>query len=243
MSKTLISEEMKDDLLAYLREGKGQELVDVYLHYLEKAFAIQPVLFPKEKTIYQNTETLIRKLEAEQKLYHEAEITIHFAPQSVNELTKRVYICPFSGKVFGDNTHPNPQDAIYDWVSKCPENHERVGGVKVKRFFVSEDPEVIQSYIPKEKQKEGVAKTVYSSLLSGKLFGSKKGVLDDFRSNYVRPMTIYDVQNQNRFQIEEGFLSFLQGQLQEDKVASFVEALAQHDAFNSYLEKWFQESE
>ena len=74
----------------------------------------------------------------------DTEIKIGQDTRSVNEQTKKIYICPFSGKVFGDNTHPNPQDAIYDWVSTCAENNERVGGLRVKRFFVSEDPEMIQ---------------------------------------------------------------------------------------------------
>lgn len=72
---------------------------------------------------------------------------------------RKIYICPFTGKVFGDNTHPNPQDAIYDWVSKCPENKERLDGIKVKRFFVSEDPDVIKNYI--QKRREPISKIVF----------------------------------------------------------------------------------
>lgn len=242
MSKVVISQEMKKDLLDYLSKEQAQELINAYLHYLESAFHLEPVLYPQGKTIYQSTKAAIEKLEQDRALYHEAEIKISFHPDSVNEETKRVYICPFTGKVFGDNTHPNPQDAIYDWVSKCPENTERVGGVRVKRFFVSEDPEVIKDYIPKEKRREGITKVVFSSLLSGKLFGSKQGVIKDFRENYLKPMTMLEVQNQNRFSIEEGFLAFLQKHLQEEKVAGFVEGLAEHEEFGPYLNRWFGEA-
>src|SRR5262249_5196606 len=152
-------------------------------YYLEKKFNIQPVLFAKEKTIYQSLEDAMRLLEKDHKIWHEAEIKIGFSNLSVNESTQKIYICPFTGKVFGDNTHPNPQDAIYDWVSKCPENTERIGGMRVKRFFVSEDPEVIRSYISKVKHKEPITKKVFCSVTSGKLFGSKEAVLNDFKEN------------------------------------------------------------
>ena len=140
--------------------------------------------------------------------------------------------------MFGDNTCPNPQDAIYDWVSKCPENKERIGGLPVKRFFVSEDSEVIKNYIV--KRKASIKKVVYSSAITGKLFNSKKAVLDDFKNNHVKHLTLLEVQNQNRFQIEEGFLEFIQKHLTEDKIAGFVEGLSQHSEFESYLEKWVE---
>ena len=52
----------------------------------------------------------------EGKLWRETEIKIQVGQPSVNEDTQKIYICPFTGKVFGDNTHPNPQDAIYEPV-------------------------------------------------------------------------------------------------------------------------------
>jgi hypothetical protein len=141
--------------------------------------------------------------------------------------------------VFGDNTHPNPQDAIYDWVSKCPENKERVGGLRSKRFFVSEDPEVIKNYIV--KRKDPITKIVYSSAVTGKLFNSKESVLDDFVKNQLKPIPLEEVPNQNRFQIEETFLAFIQNQLEESKINSFVEALSQHEEFSSYIDQWLEE--
>ncbi len=233
-----ISHELKTELLDFLKKNKNADLVMIYLVYVEEKYHIKPILFPREKTIYQSLESLIQHLESQGKLWRETEITIQFGQQSVNEDTKKIYICPFTGKVFGDNTHPNPQDAIYDWVAKCPENKERVGGLPVKRFFVSEDADVIKNYV--SERKASMKKVVYSSAVTGKLFNSKQAVIDDFKKNHIKSMTLIEVQNQNRYQIEEHFLTFIQKHLVEDKIAEFVEALSEHSEFEPYLEKWVE---
>ncbi len=233
-----ISPEIKSELLKFLKKNRSADLVTIYLAFIEEKHHICPVLFPREKTIYQSIDDVIEKLESQGKLWRETEITIQFGQQSVNEETKKVYICPFTGKVFGDNTHPNPQDAIYDWVSTCPENKERVGGLPVKRFFVSEDPEVIKNYI--SARKASIKKVVYSSAITGKLFNSKAAVIEDFKKNHIKPLTLLEVQNQNRYQIDERFLDFIQTHLTEDKIAAFVEALSKHPEFEPYLEKWVE---
>ncbi|HEX2583350.1 MAG TPA: DUF2709 domain-containing protein, partial [Chlamydiales bacterium] len=202
-SALAITSEQKNELLKFLKKNKNVDLVTIYLAYVEEKYHLKPVLFPREKTIYQSLDDLIRHLESQGKLSRETEITIQFGQQSVNEDTKKIYICPFTGKVFGDNTHPNPQDAIYDWVAKCPENKERVGGLPVKRFFVSEDPEVIKNYM--SERKASMKKVVYSSAITGKLFNSKQAVIDDFKKNHVKTLSLLEVQNQNRYQIEEHF--------------------------------------
>jgi len=241
MTKIVITEEQKKELEHFLNENRPAELINTYLYFVEIRHRLHPVLFPKDKIIYQSAEDAVRYLEKEDKLWHETEIKIGFGHASVNEETKKIYICPFTGKVFGDNTHPNPQDAIYDWVSKCPENTERMGGLRVKRFFVSEDPEVIKSYIDKTKtKKEAIKKVVYSSVLSGKLFNSKESVIEDFKRNYLKTMSLVEVQVQNKFKLEEQFLAFLQKQLVEDKITSFVEALAEHEEFLPYVERWVE---
>jgi len=240
MTKTVITDDSKEVLRHYLGEKRPAELVNTYLCFIENKFMLQPVLFPKDKIIYQSADDAARILEKEGKLWHETEIKIGFSLESVNEQTQKIYICPFTGKVFGDNTHPNPQDAIYDWVSKCPENTERVGGLRVKRFFVSEDPGVIKSYIAKNKPKEPITKVVFSSVLSGKLFSSKQAVIEDFKKNYLKTLSLAEVQSQNKFQIEENFLAFIQKQLVEDKVASFVEALVEIDEFKPFVELWLE---
>lgn len=240
MTQTVITKDLKTELEQFLKENASAELVTTYLFFVERKFNLHPVLFPKDKIIYQSTEDAVKYVEQQQQLWHETEIKIGFSNLSVNDQTKKIYICPFTGKVFGDNTHPNPQDAIYDWVSKCPENTERVNGLRVKRFFISEDPEVIKSYAAKTKPKEPITKVVYSSVLSGKLFNSKEAVIQDFKQNYLKRLTLVEVQNQNRFQIEQHFLDFIQKQLVEDKIASFVEALSEFDEFTPYVTHWLE---
>lgn len=241
MTKIVISDEQKKVLEQFLEDNRPAELLNTYLCFIENKFELSPVLFPKDKIIYQSAEDAVRILEKDAKIWHETEIKISFGQASVNEETQKIYICPFTGKVFGDNTHPNPQDAIYDWVSKCPENKERMGGLRVKRFFVSEDPEVIKNYAVKTKtKKEPITKVVYSSVMSGKLFNSKEAIIQDFKRNYLKKLSLVEVQNQNKYQIEEHFLAFLQKQIAEDKVTSFVEALADYDEFLPYVERWVE---
>jgi hypothetical protein len=240
MTTLTISETLKDELLKFLKKNRKADLITTYLYFLERKFNLKPVLFIRDKMIFQSQEELVKSLEAQGKLWRETEIKIQYGQQSVNELTKKVYICPFTGKVFGDNTHPNPQDAIYDWVSKCPENKERVGGLKAKRFFVSEDLDVIKNYII--KRKEPITKIVYSSAVTGKLFNSRAAVIDDFTRNQLKPIPLEEVPGQNRFQIEESFLNFIQKQLEETKINSFVEALSQIEEFSPFIEQWLEEA-
>lgn len=240
MGTIVITENLKEGILSFLKKNRKADLITTYLYFLEKKFNIRPVLFAREKMIYQSQEELIKKLQEQGKLWRETEIKIQFGQQSVNDQTKKIYICPFTGKVFGDNTHPNPQDAIYDWVSKCPENTERVGGLRVKRFFVSEDPEVIKNYII--KRKEPITKIVFSSSITGKLFNSKESVIDDFIKNQLKTLDLIEVPNQNRYQIEEHFLNFIQTQLEESRISAFVEAVSNIPEFAPFLESWLEEA-
>jgi hypothetical protein len=238
MTKTVITEKLKHDLDLFLKNNRKADLVTTYLFFLEKKFQLKPVLFIKEKMIYQSIDELIEKLEKEGKLWRETEIKIQVGQPSVNEDTQKIYICPFTGKVFGDNTHPNPQDAIYDWVSKCPENTERLNGLKVKRFFVSEDPEVIKNYIGKKK--EPITKIVFSSAISGKLFNSKNAVMEDFKKNHLKALSLADVANQNRFNMEDHLLNFIQEHMDESKVSSFVEAMSKEEQFQECVSQWLE---
>ena len=239
MTKTVIGDEIKQSIHQFLEQNQSAELVSTYLHFVEAKWGLKPVLFPKEKMIFQSADDTVKYLEKENKLWHEAEITINFSNQ-INDQTKRIYICPFTGKVFGDNTHPNPQDAIYDWLSKCPENKERIGGLPVKRFFISEDPEIIKNYIAKIKQKDPIRKIVFSSVINGKLFNTKEAVIKDFKNNYLKSLSLVEVQSQNKFQIEEHFLAFIQKHLVEDKIGAFIEALSEHDEFAKVIAQWLE---
>lgn len=243
MTKTSLSADMQVVIKNYLETTKHPELIGTYFYYIEKKHQLEPVVFLKDKTVYRNIDDAEKILESEGKLWRETEIKIGYTTSSVDEETKKIYICPFTGKVFGDNTHPNPQDAIYDWVSKCPENTERIGGLKVKRFFISEDPEVIKAYASKNKPKAPLIKVVFSSALNGKLFHAKDSVIDDFRANYVKRVSLQEVQSQSRFQIEESFMNFIQQQLTDDKIAAFVEMLSDIPECLPYVEKWIGEVE
>lgn len=239
MSQAMITESLKDLLGKFLKANKKPDLLTTYLYFLEQKHHLNPVLFLREKMIYQSAETLLKRLSDEGKLWRETEIKIQVGQPSVNEETKKVYICPFTGKVFGDNTHPNPQDAIYDWVSTCPENTERANGLKVKRFHVSEDPEIISNYI--QKRKEPITKTVYSSGITGKLFNSKQAVIDDFVAHQLKRMSMVEVPSQNRYQIEESFMAFIQRNLEENKVAAFVEAMGECSEFKEFVTLWLED--
>ncbi len=240
MSNIVISNHLRDEIIKFLKKDKKADLITTYLYFLEKKFNIRPVLFLREKMIFQSQEALVQKLEKEGKLWRETDIKIQMGQPSVNDQTKKIYICPFTGKVFGDNTHPNPQDAIYDWVSKCPENTERQEGLRVKRFLVSEDPEVIKNYIG--KRKEPITKIVFSSVVTGKLFNSKQAVVDDFIKNQLKTLDLVEVPNQNRFQIEDHFLQFIQTHLEESQISSFVEAASKIEEFAPYLDQWLEDA-
>jgi hypothetical protein len=241
MTKLVIPKKIQTSLRKFLKSSRKPELIPSYLFYVGQCYNISPIAVPVEKTIFESEEKAIKLLEEEGKLWKETEIKIRFGERNVNEDTKKIYICPFTGKVFGDNTHPNPQDAIYDWVSSCPENTERSGGLKVKRFYVSEDPQVIKNYI--KERKKTISKTVFSSAINGKLFNSKEAVIQDFQANYVKVISLVEVQNQNRFEIEDTFLDFLQNHLDETKISTFVENLAEIEDFVPYVEAWLSESE
>lgn len=240
MSEAVLNSSLKEELEKFLKRNKKADLITTYLFFLEKKFDIKPVLFVREKTIYKSKEEILEKLEKQGKLWRETEVKIQVGQPSVNENTKKIYICPFTGKVFGNNTHPNPQDAIYDWVSKCPENTERSGGVKTKRFFVSDDPELIQNYI--EKRKEPITKKVYSSVLTGKLFNKKQAVINDFIQNQLKSLSLVDVPSQNRFQIEDEFMEFIQQQLDESKITAFVESMSGFSEFSDHVNQWLEEN-
>ncbi len=239
MVSLAITDAHKEKIKHFLKGMRSPDLITTYLYFLELKYELAPVLVPREKTIFRSLDQAIAKLEEEGKLWKSTEITVDFGPPQVNEETQKIYICPFTGKVFGNNTHPNPQDAIYDWVSKCPENKERAGGLRTKRFFVSEDPEIIKNYI--KPPKEPIKKTAYTSQITGKLFNSKRSVIEDFKQNQTKQLTLVEAQNQNRFEIEEQFLNFIKQHLQEKHIAEFVNQIAEDEDLISYVEKWLEE--
>lgn len=241
MSTFEVTKDLRKELVGFFEDNRKADLVNTFLFFIEKQQRIRPVVFPPGKLIYKSARDATTKLEAGGKIWKEAEIKIGIGEPTVNELTRKIYICPYTGKVFADNTHPNPQDAIYDWVSNCKENTDRKGGLRKKRFFVSEDPEVIRGYI--QERKKPVVKVVYSSVASGKLFHSKEAVVEDFKTHYLREIPLEEVPNQNRFEIEEELLDLIQDSLQEEQLAGFVEALAEFEEFVPFVQQWVEGEE
>ncbi len=229
---------LKQDFLSYLKPKRKPDLITSYLHYVALRDKISPVVCPRYKLIFKSLEDSISTLEKEGRIWRETRIHVGLESAVVNEQTKKIYICPFSGKVFADNTHPNPQDAIYDWVARCPQNTERKDGLVVKRFFVSEDPEIIKTYI--DQSNVPVVKVVFSSALTGALYQNKETILKEFKKDYVKPFPLDEIQNQNRFEIESGLLQYIQEQLAEDRVSEFIESLSQYEEFTPYIEKWLE---
>ncbi len=65
--------------------------------------------------IYQSAEAIIEHLEKEEKLWHETEIKISFGHASVNEETKKIYICPSLEKYLEIIPIPTLKTRFYDW--------------------------------------------------------------------------------------------------------------------------------
>lgn len=239
MNKSVLNSDHKDMLTDYIQQQPDTPLITFYLYYISMRDKIEPVVFAPELQIYKSEEELFERLEKEKRLYNETEVKLT-SQESVNERTKKIYICPFTGKVFGDNTHPNPQDAIYDWVSKCPENKERVNGLKVKRFFVSDDPDMIKEYFEKQQSSsEGpLTKTVYSSVSSGKLFATKENAIADLKKSGLKKIALDAIPDQNRYEIDPIFLEELQGWLNETNLQSFLEQLSEYSEFEEAIEQW-----
>src|SRR5436190_756223 len=101
MPEALVSEDLKKNLLEFLRGQRSPELLSAYFFYLEKKFNLHPVIFVRDKIIYQSVPDAVKRLETEGKLWRETEIKIGYGLPTVNEETKRIYICPYTGKVFG----------------------------------------------------------------------------------------------------------------------------------------------
>ena len=243
MTKLAISTDESLSLKEFVSHTKHPALITTYLYYIEKKYKLKPMLFIRDKIVYKSAEEAVKLLDEQGALWRETEIKIGYIQSAVDINTQKIYICPFTGKAFGDNTHPNPQDAIYEWVSKCPENKERVGGLRVKRFYISEDPELIKTYVEKYKPKSPITKVVFSSALNGKLYHSKDGVIEDFKQNYLKQVSLVDVQSSTRFQIETSFMEFIEKQLSDDKIAAFVEALSEIPELIHHVERWVLEAE
>ncbi|MEC8306878.1 MAG: DUF2709 domain-containing protein [Chlamydiota bacterium] len=239
-SLTLLPEE-KENMLRFFNKAKEDDLLTSYLHFMAMHEGITPVLLIKKKIIFKTQEEAVQYARDKGILCHETVLHIQQGSPDVDEETRKIYICPFSGKVFGDNTHPHPQDAIYDWVANCPENNEWKGGVKSKRFLTSEDPSLIDNY--REERKEAIERRVFSSGVTGTLFNSAEAVYEDFITHQIKPMAFEKVPTQNRFLIEESFMEWIQEILSEERVGEFVEAMRKEGEFAEQVAAWEADEE
>ena len=80
MANVVISDNLKDEVLKFLKKIKKADLITTYLYFLEKKFNIKPVLFAREKTIYQSQDDLIQRLEKEGKLWRADIPNLHYFP-------------------------------------------------------------------------------------------------------------------------------------------------------------------
>ncbi len=74
-----INPELKAELLKFLKKNRNADLVTIYLAFIEEKYRLQPVLFPREKMIYQSLEDLTQKLETQGKHRKETEFTNQFS--------------------------------------------------------------------------------------------------------------------------------------------------------------------
>lgn len=226
-------------LETYLKKNKTADLLTAYLYWVQHTLHLAPVAYINNKMIYATEAAAVDALEKEGKLWREATITITFGKDRVNDQTTKVFICPHTGHAFGNNTSANPQDEIYDWVAR--HRPADVSPADPIHFLVSEDPDVIRSYITHERTTR--TKTVFSSFVSGKLFDNKKNVLKDFVKNYLKPISLVETQRQNRFEIAPDLLEMLQEQLKEQHIANFIEQLSVVDFFQPHIQRWLEDEE
>ena len=63
MVKTVMSEEQRSALQQFLKKNPQAELISTYLYFIEKKFNIKPVLFVRDKIIFQSTEDIVKNLQ------------------------------------------------------------------------------------------------------------------------------------------------------------------------------------
>jgi hypothetical protein len=68
-------------------------------------------------------------------------------------------------------------------------------------------------------------------------------VIKDLLDNHIKHIPMKQVTTQNRFELHPDFLKFLELNLEDSKVSSFVETLSDRDEFTKYITKWMEEPE
>ena len=92
MTKLAVSDSIISEMESFLKKNRRADLITTYLFFLEKKHRLDPVVFMREKKIYQSKDDLIQILESAGKLWRETEIKIQIGKPSVNAATQKIYI-------------------------------------------------------------------------------------------------------------------------------------------------------
>ncbi|NBO23832.1 MAG: DUF2709 domain-containing protein, partial [Chlamydiae bacterium] len=69
MAAFVITESLKEELIKFLNKNPKSDLLTAYLFFLSKKYSIKPVLYIREKTIFQGQDELIKSLENQGKIW------------------------------------------------------------------------------------------------------------------------------------------------------------------------------
>ena len=238
-----ISKQLLDHLEKQIKAKKNPSCGTAYMYYLKNILKISPVVYMPSKTIYESIQHCIEHLSDKNEIYRETSIKICYQASAVNNETTKIYICPYSGKIFGNNTHENPQDAIYDWVSRCPENKDYINGIKSKKFFISEDPKTISQYI--NKNEKTIEKKVYApfhnkGILKDKVYNTISSLEKDIANKCFKSISIQDCDDESRYIISDGLTN---NYLNDDTFTEFYNILSNREEFDYFTHLWSQEEE
>eukprot|EP00105_Crassostrea_gigas_P044026 XP_019928174.1 PREDICTED: uncharacterized protein LOC109620371 [Crassostrea gigas] len=222
-----------EKLIEISGKSKG-EFTELFLNFITLEYDIRPVLYLGNRTIYRTPEEAFEKLTKNDEAYTCIKLnTVGHKPEVDNETTK-IFICPFSGKVFGNNMFLHPEDVIYEWVMNCPENKVGKSGMKERRFYVSEDPKLISSY---KKEEVVETKEVFKSISSKKLFLSQEDAIEDVKKS-LKPMSISEVVSQKKHKLDDDFIELLQKVLDEDYTQQVFDAMLSCEGLKGITSKW-----
>ena len=223
------------DKIVSMCATKNFTFSDLYILILQHVHDIDPVVFLPNKVIFKNSEDAVHKLTTKAHTHNIAietiKILMHRQAAVVNDETTKIYICPYTGKVFGNNTCNYPEDEIYDWVSTYATSNNIGTGTK---FFISSDKELINTYLSSNPDNY---KTVYKIQGNNQLFLDVVTAEKQLVKSLV-PMDLNSVLNQNKFQIEASFLKVCQHVLQDSYISKIVAVLNQAPTLKQYSHIW-----
>jgi hypothetical protein len=235
----VLSEDEKLHLLNFLKKTRNVDAVTAYCAYIEEKYRLKLVSFPRGKKMSFSMDSLVQELDSEGKLCVEKEIVRRYGRLVADNLTTKLYLCPFCDWAIGDNVDQFAGDKIVEHVAICSKNNEIEGGLKSKRFLISTDPKEIKKR--SEDPKAISKKMVFTSNFSSKAFSSKKEVVEDFKKNFVRPITLKEVVYADEdVELDEKLLNFKEEHVTGEVIERFLHSLESLDEFKPYLKKWVE---